>query len=525
MNKIDYHALREKAEKATCGEWSIEYGEGRFDGDDALIHREVAGYIPICRIEGAHPESGFDEDFQMEQQANAEFIAAANPATVLALLDERERNQQYIKSRDQENEEIALTVGRLLIENGQLVADTLRHLADNEIDSDYFAITSTNENGTEIDHEMSITDYALQAAGTVDELVAALEAAKSKLNEQREYYEGVISDGSKRIAELEKSEEQLINERDHAESALADMYFAATGNRPEWSNWFGFSDAVDAVVDRIADLEAKQPSPVVPDNASGSLAYAYKELTPEIMRNHLAVFERYGIAPNDSSTTIQALRIALDGIERSDAMLQSGNFRENKNSSTNNFREIAETSTNYPVIPSEVLSAILKVAKIRADFDDFDGDRRGIGDCLDEAEQELIVTINKYASQLAVVPVGLDERAAFNAWNNDKNLPIAGVSAKNAAWLAWQARAELGRSLAVNSPVIPDSWISCSERMPDTKTAVLVAVEFDRKGDWRMKWATYIPGHPDANDGWIIPGASWKPSHWMPLPEPPQEVK
>ncbi|EGI1208165.1 DUF551 domain-containing protein [Escherichia coli] len=210
------------------------------------------------------------------------------------------------------------------------------------------------------------------------------------------------------------------------------------------------------------------------------------------------------------------------------AMLQSGNFRENKNSSTNNFREIAETSTNYPVIPSEVLSAIQKVAKIRADFDDFDGDRRGIGDCLDEAEQELIVTINKYASQLAVkpvVPVGLDERAAFNAWNNDENLPIAGVGAKNAAWLAWQARAELGHSLVVNYPVTPDSWISCSERMPDSKTAVLVAREFDRKGDWRMKWATYIPGHPDANDGWIIPGASWKPSHWMPLPEPPQEVK
>ncbi|GCW39668.1 hypothetical protein HmCmsJML116_00952 [Escherichia coli] len=96
-------------------------------------------------------------------------------------------------------------------------------------------------------------------------LLDELEAAKSKLNEQREYYEGVISDGSKRIAELEKSEEQLINERDHAESALADMYFAATGDRPEWSNWFGFSDAVNAVVDRIADLEAKQPSPVVPE--------------------------------------------------------------------------------------------------------------------------------------------------------------------------------------------------------------------------------------------------------------------
>ncbi len=116
MSKIDYQALRAKAEKATCGEWSLEYGDGRFDGDDALIHREAAGYIPICRIEGAHPESGFDEDFQIEQQANAEFIAAANPATVLALLDERERNQQYIKRRDQENEDIALTVGRLRVE-------------------------------------------------------------------------------------------------------------------------------------------------------------------------------------------------------------------------------------------------------------------------------------------------------------------------------------------------------------------------------------------------------------------------
>lgn len=64
----------------------------------------------------------------------------------------------------------------LLIQNGQLVADTLRHLADNEIDSDYFAITSTSENGTEIEHELVITEYARHAAGTVDELVKALTA-------------------------------------------------------------------------------------------------------------------------------------------------------------------------------------------------------------------------------------------------------------------------------------------------------------------------------------------------------------
>ncbi|HDQ6087457.1 TPA: ead/Ea22-like family protein [Shigella flexneri] len=133
MSKIDYQALREAAEKATCGEWLLEYGEGQFDGDDALIHRDVVGYLPICRIEGAHPESGFDEDFQIEQQANAEFIAAANPATVLALLDELERNQQYIKRRDQENEEIALTVGKLRVElegKDKLIAELGKQCAE-----------------------------------------------------------------------------------------------------------------------------------------------------------------------------------------------------------------------------------------------------------------------------------------------------------------------------------------------------------------------------------------------------------
>ncbi len=102
MSKIDYQALREKAEKATCGVWSLEYGEERFDAGDALIHREVVGYLPICRIEGAHPESGFDEDFQIEQQANAEFIAAANPATVLALLGELEAAKKRIAELEAE---------------------------------------------------------------------------------------------------------------------------------------------------------------------------------------------------------------------------------------------------------------------------------------------------------------------------------------------------------------------------------------------------------------------------------------
>lgn len=168
MSKIDYQVLREKAEKATCGVWSLEYGEGRFDGDDALIHREAAGYIPICRIEGAHPESGFDEDFQMEQQANAEFIAAASPATVLTLLDERERNQQYIKRRDQENEDIALTVGKLRVEL-EAAEKRIAELEAREI--------SLPERSSMLHRTDFHEDYQTVMAYKVSEVIAAIRAA------------------------------------------------------------------------------------------------------------------------------------------------------------------------------------------------------------------------------------------------------------------------------------------------------------------------------------------------------------
>lgn len=74
-----------------------------------------------------------------------------------------------------------------------------------------------------------------------------------------------------------------------------------------------------------------------------------------------------------------------------------------------------------------------------------------------------------------------------------------------------------------NRDELSDGWIKCSERMPEQKTGVLVACEMDGPGDWRMKWASYIPEHPYAIYGWLIPGASWKPTHWMPLPAAPQQ--
>ncbi|GDC45394.1 putative phage protein [Escherichia coli] len=151
----------------------------------------------------------------------------------------------------------------------------------------------------------------------------------------------------------------------------------------------------------------------------------------------------------------------------------------------------------------------------------------------DESNKDQSDVIPVYAAPpVPVVPAALPENDDEDGHDIDYLEPSEVYSlGRTAGWNACRAAMLHGaepvsqtyklNELSGNSPVTPDSWISCSERMPDTKTAVLVAVEFGRKGDWRMKWATYIPGHPDANDGWIIPGASWKPSHWMPLPEPP----
>ncbi|EOC5191879.1 hypothetical protein ACI44M_004875 [Klebsiella pneumoniae] len=72
----------------------------------------------------------------------------------------------------------------LLIANGQQTADLLRHLADNEIDSDYFAVVSECESyGKETDAELSITEFALRAAGYVDALVEALEKAQQRISQ------------------------------------------------------------------------------------------------------------------------------------------------------------------------------------------------------------------------------------------------------------------------------------------------------------------------------------------------------
>ncbi|ELF2516228.1 ead/Ea22-like family protein, partial [Escherichia coli] len=107
--------LREKAEKATKGSYIVGHTSVNQHGNLTGVFvcqkwkGEPGGVIAEC-----HVNCLVETDVQA--YANAEFIAAFNPNVALALLDERERNQQYIKRRDQENEEIALTVGKLRVE-------------------------------------------------------------------------------------------------------------------------------------------------------------------------------------------------------------------------------------------------------------------------------------------------------------------------------------------------------------------------------------------------------------------------
>ncbi|HFV2381398.1 TPA: hypothetical protein ACH75G_005402, partial [Escherichia coli] len=75
------------------------------------------------------------------------------------------------------------------------------------------------------------------------------------------------------------------------------------------------------------------------------------------------------------------------------AMLQAGNFRENKDSSTNNFRETSETSTNSPVIPdglSTVCAEAYQVVGVMADALGVFGDA-AVQKVLDNLSQQKLV--------------------------------------------------------------------------------------------------------------------------------------
>ncbi|HHZ8170901.1 TPA: DUF551 domain-containing protein [Escherichia coli] len=180
------------------------------------------------------------------------------------------------------------------------------------------------------------------------------------------------------------------------------------------------------------------------------------------MRNHLAVFERYGIAPNDSSTTIQALRIALDGIERSDAMLQG-----------------SQPVSNHEELPLDYLQ----------------GQKDGL----------------EWAAQLAEA-----NHPQTGDWLYDDPLELAKAIRKGPDMPEFDGP----------TPVTPDGWISCSERMPE-----------NIPGSCKEYLVFDGLNNKVHHDYWVVPDGDSAPvalfwnhygahvTHWMPLPEPPQEVK
>ncbi|EIM2887337.1 DUF551 domain-containing protein [Escherichia coli] len=72
------------------------------------------------------------------------------------------------------------------------------------------------------------------------------------------------------------------------------------------------------------------------------------------------------------------------------------------------------------------------------------------------------------------------------------------------------------------TPVTPDGWISCSERMPEETGDIIVVsdgivmsgISYSRRDGFYIAALEYDDDEP-------IDGVT----HWMPLPEPPQEVR
>ncbi|EIF7211404.1 ead/Ea22-like family protein [Salmonella enterica] len=175
MSNIDKQALRERYSPKPVPECHI-------CGEEMTIQRISASRITYgCTgatydDKGCHYAEGRSIADDHYEQSRVTVVDVSDP-DVLALLDELDKKQQYIKLRDQENEDIALTVGKLRVE--------LEHYKS---------------------REERVTKLVLDNSTSWDVLYEKLEAAEKRIAEQREYYEGVIADGSKRIAELEARE-------------------------------------------------------------------------------------------------------------------------------------------------------------------------------------------------------------------------------------------------------------------------------------------------------------------------------
>ena len=218
----------------------------------------------------------------------------------------------------------------------------------------------------------------------------------------------------------------------------------------------------------------------------------------------------------------------------------------------------AQPAQPAPVVPDEVLEALQKVARLRLDLKDFDGDRRGIADCLGDAEDALIEVVNR-------------RDAMLHAGNSPAQSPIDHGYLPECECSGCKATARICAELAGNSQVIPDGyvmvpkeptdemlaaakewtgltstaevvyikmlaaapqspgsepatvpgkWIPVSERMPDENAEQQVLACF-KGGD--ISTLYYFEGRWD--DAYGIVPIRQDVTHWIPLPAAPQEVK
>ncbi|MFS8080050.1 ead/Ea22-like family protein [Serratia marcescens] len=116
--------LKSAAIAATPGPWILD-DDSWSEGDNANVSTEErydGRIVSIAQIEGGGSESGFDEPFSTEQQANARYITAANPAVVLALLAE-------LEAKDKRIEELEILLDRNITRAkklGELLATPVR---------------------------------------------------------------------------------------------------------------------------------------------------------------------------------------------------------------------------------------------------------------------------------------------------------------------------------------------------------------------------------------------------------------
>lgn len=82
----------------------------------------------------------------------------------------------------------------------------------------------------------------------------------------------------------------------------------------------------------------------------------------------------------------------------------------------------------------------------------------------------------------------------------------------------------LARAYADMLKLAPDPWIPVSVRLPDMDVLVLCSDAGWPHAKLRGKSPPVKVGGRDSSRGgdWMVWGASWNPTHWMPLPPPPK---